>query len=312
VSPTSPHSPQGARPRAAAFLLLAPVILLWALNPLLVPDLSRSYPVPEINFLASACALVVLALGVTIGGRWRVLGSWSPGEWGGALLLGAVGMFPYSSLYFLAFSLAPESAGATNIINYLWPIWTVLLSALILKERLHWTGLLGLCLSFAGVYVLVSHGRFVELDRAAAPAYLAAGTGAFFWGLFSTLGKRRQADPLCSMLVYTAGACACFGGLALAVGGMRPPSGGDWARIALLGGGSNGIAYLLWVLALKRGETGRIASLAYLVPLVALLYLRLFRGTPVTTVHLVALVLVIAGPLVQLVRPRPAVPAKGA
>lgn len=288
---------------AAAPLILAPVILLWGLNPLLVPELSRSLPVPEINFLAAACATVVLAVAVLATGRWRAFRFWTLRDWGGALLLGAVGIFPYSSLYFLAFSLAPESAGATNIINYLWPIWTVVLSALVLRERLGWRTIAGLVLSFAGVYVVISNGRFVELDGAALPAYLAAGTGAFFWGLFSALGKRRRADPLCSMLVYDLSALVCFGILALALGGLRAPSGADWARLAFLGGLCNGVAYFLWITALRRGQTGRIASLAYLVPLVALGYLRIFRGAPIKAVHVVALILVVAGPVVQLVPP---------
>lgn len=292
---------QATRPGAAVALLLSPVILLWGLNPLLVPEISRSLPVPQINFIAASCAMVVLAVAVLATGRWRAFCSWTLRDWGGAFLLGAVGIFPYSSLYFLAFSLAPESAGATNIINYLWPIWTVLLSALLLRERLGWRTITGLILSFAGVYVVVSNGRFVDLDLAALPAYAAAGTGAFFWGLFSALSKRRRADPLCSMLVYDAAACLCFGILALAVGGLRAPDGADWARLALLGGGCNGVAYFLWTVALRRGRTGSIASLAYLVPLVALGYLWIFRGTLVRAVHLVALLLVVAGPLVQLV-----------
>jgi len=296
--------PPASSPRAAgrAYLLLAPVILLWAVNPLLVPALSRSLPVPEINFLASLCAVLVLAAAITATRRWGTYRSWGPRDWGGALLLGAVGIFPYSSLYFLAFSLAPESAGATNIINYLWPIWTVVLSTLILRERLGWRKVLGLALSFVGVYVIVSNGRFVELDRSALPAYLAAGSGAFFWGLFSILGKRRSHDEMCSMLLYQAGALVCFGALALSLGGLRLPSTRELAGLAILGGGSNGVAYLLWILALRRGDTSRISSLAYLVPLVALVYLRIFRGTPITAVHLVALVLVVAGPLVQLSR----------
>jgi drug/metabolite transporter (DMT)-like permease len=282
------------------------VILLWGLNPLLVPELSRSLPVPEMNFLATLLACVVLALAVTASGRWRRLRLWSARELAGAALLGVVGIFPYSGLYFLAFSLAPESAGATNIINYLWPIWTVLLSTLVLGERLGPRKALGLALSFAGVYVVISNGTLVRVDLQALPAYVAAGCGAFFWGLFSVLSKRRASDPLCSMLLSNVGALACFGVLAAAVGGNRAPAAEDWVRLIVLGGGCNGVAYLLWIVALRGGDTGRISALAYLVPIVALLYLRLARGAPITPAHLVALALVLAGPLVQL--PLPARP----
>jgi drug/metabolite transporter (DMT)-like permease len=64
------------------------------------------------------------------------------------------------------------------------------------------------------------------------------------------------------------------------------------------------LGYLCWILALRGGDTARIATLAYLTPFVALLYLALFRGTPVRPLQLASLALILAGPILERLRAR--------
>ena len=229
------------------------------------------------------------------------------------LLLGAACIFPYIALYYLAFSLAPSAAGEVNIINYLWPIWVLVLSGPLLKERLGWRGALSVLLGFAGVYLLASGGRLLEFRVEHWQAYLSAGSGAFFWGLFSVLSKRQRYEPLPAMFLYNLGALACFAlvvlGYSLApapagAGRLVLPSLQAWLLLLLLGGGANGLGYLFWILALRSGDTPRVATLAYLTPFVALLYLALFRGAPLRPLQLASLALILAGPILVGVRAR--------
>jgi drug/metabolite transporter (DMT)-like permease len=289
-------------------LFLIPVILLWATTPLLVTALSAQLPIYQINALGALFGLIVLALGLTLFRQWGALARYPGRDRLRMLLLGAAGIFPYTALYYLAFSLAPSAAGDVNIINYLWPIWVLVLSGPLLKERFGWRGVLSVLLGFLGVYLLASGGRLLELRTEHWWAYLCAGSGAFFWGLFSVLSKRQGFEPLPAMFLYTLGALACFAlvvlGYALApapagAGRLVLPSLYAWLLLLLLGGGANGLGYLCWILALRSGGTARIASLAYLTPFVALLYLALFRGTPVRPLQLASLALILAGPLLE-------------
>lgn len=289
-------------------LFLIPVILLWATTPLLVSELSAQLPVYQINALAALFALIVLALGLTLFRQWGALARYPGRDRRRMLLLGAVGIFPYATLYYLAFSLAPSAAGDVNIINYLWPIWVLVLSAPLLKERLGWRGVLSVLLGFLGVYLLASGGRLQKFRIEHWQAYLCAGSGAFFWGLFSVLSKRQRYEPLPAMFLYSLGALACFIvvvlGYALApgpagAGRLVLPALPAWLLLLLLGGGANGLGYLCWILALRGGHTARIATLAYLTPFAALLYLALFRGSPVRPLQLASLALILAGPIID-------------
>jgi len=77
-----------------------------------------------------------LAVARVAAGRWRPV--WLP------------------RTYFAALQLAPPAEA--NLVNYLWPLLIVLLSAPLAGERLGWPHLLGALLGFAGV-ALLAFGR---------------------------------------------------------------------------------------------------------------------------------------------------------
>ena len=282
-----------------AYLYLAVPILLWAATPLLVTELSLAMPVFEINFLATAFSVLTLAVTCTAFGKWRHLRKHSLKDYRTMILMGVTGIFPYTTLYYLAFSLAPASAGNINIINYLWPIWILILSIFLLKEPLTLRKTAGVLLSFVGVFLIVSGGTLVSFQAHNIPAYISAGCGAFFWALFSVMSKRHDFDALSSMLIYSVSALVCFFLVAVFFSSMVVPSAKSWILLFLLGGCVNGFGYLFWILALRTGNTATIANAVYLTPFVALIYLFLFKGYPITPPQLIALALILAGPLIQ-------------
>jgi len=285
-----------------AYLYLLVPILLWAATPLLVNELSAELPILEISCFATGFSILSLSLTITILRRWSAFRSFSRSNIRTMLLFGAIGLFPYTALYYLAFALAPEAAGNSNIINYLWPIWIVILSGSVLKEHLHWKKLLGIVTSFAGVYLIISDGRWIQFNLEHLPAYLSAGCGAFFWGLFSVLNKRYRFEALSAMLIYSLSAFVCFGLTAPLVGPLIWPSQRSWLLLLLLGGCVNGFGYLFWILALRRGNTAKISNLVYATPFIALVYMAVFRGISITTTQLAALIFILAGPVLQEIR----------
>lgn len=285
-----------------SYLFAAVPIILWASTPLLVTELAAELPVFQVNWLVTGFSILSLSTTLTVSGRWNKLRDYSRTDWATALLLGAAGLFPYTTLYYLAFALAPEAAGTSNIINYLWPIWIVVLAVPMLKERLDWKKILGIALSFSGVYVILTGGRWIRLQLEYLPAYLSAAAGAFFWGLFSVQNKRHRFDALSAMWIYNVGAFPCFAAVAVIASPLVWPTSRGWLLLFLLGGIVNGFSYLFWVLALRSGETARIANLVYITPFLALVYLAAFRGMQITATQLLAALLVIAGSILQGLR----------
>jgi len=91
-----------------AYLFAAVPILLWASTPLLVTELAAEIPVFQVNWLVTGFSIVSLSITMTILKRWRRLRDYSRKEMGTMLILGAMGLFPYTTLYYLAFALARQ------------------------------------------------------------------------------------------------------------------------------------------------------------------------------------------------------------
>jgi len=296
---------ESARPSLRGLWFLVPTVLLWGSTPLLVSEVSRQLPIWEANALISGFSTLTLALVVTAFGRWPALRALSGGQLAALLGLGAVANFPYTALYYLAFALAPEAAGDANIINYIWPLWVLILSVPLLREPLTWNKVLGMLVAFTGVYLLVSGGNWIHFRAENLPAYACAAAGALFWGLFSLLSKRQgEREPLTALFLYLGASFVCFTILALilaSAGAIRltPPSGRAWLMLAAVGAGANGLGALFWVLTLRHSDTALASTLVYLTPFAALVFLAVFRGTPVRPLQLAALALILGGPLLE-------------
>src|SRR6185503_170015 len=137
-------------------------------------------PIPPFQMVAMTFATGA-AIGIvrarTRGLPWTALLRWPLRVW----LLGVGGLFGYHALYFAALQLAPPAEA--NLVNYLWPLLIVLLSAPLAPERLGWPHLLGALLGFAGV-ALLALGR-VSFTSAYALGYALALGCAFAWSLYS-------------------------------------------------------------------------------------------------------------------------------
>ena len=56
-------------------------------------------------------------------------------------------------------------ASQAFIINYLWPIMTVIFACIILKEKITFRKMLAIILSFAGVIIVTSNGDLLNIGK---------------------------------------------------------------------------------------------------------------------------------------------------
>ncbi|MCU0887190.1 MAG: EamA family transporter [Rubritepida sp.] len=204
---------------------------------------------------------------------------------------GVGGLFGYHALYFAALAYAP--AIEANLLNYLWPLLIVLLSAPILGLPLGPRRLAGVALGFAGTALLIGGGA--RFDPAAWFGFLCAIGCAVVWALYSVTAKRLSAVPTEAV----AGFCAASALLALAAHlafeTSVAPDARQWLAAALLGLGPVGAAFFLWDAGMKRGDPRLLGTLAYAVPVASTLLLAAAGMGALTPAVLVALLLVAGG-----------------
>jgi len=238
------------------------------------------------TFTVGAAIGIVRALARGVG--WRGLVGWPLRVW----LLGVGGLFGYHALYFAALQLAPPAEA--NLVNYLWPLLIVLLSAPLAGERLGLLHLLVAAMGFAGVVVLAI-GR-VSFTGTYALGYALALGCAFVWSLYSVLSRRFGETPTDAIAAFCATSAALSLGCHLLFERtVWPASTTAWFAVLALGLGPAGAAFYLWDHAVKRGDIRALGALSYATPILSTALLIVCGLAPPTGALLIAALLVTVG-----------------
>jgi len=162
------------------------------------------------------------------------------------------------------------SAGSASLLIASVPIWTALLAAVALHERIPLRGWLGVLVSFGGVALIASgEGQGIRLSPQALVILAAAVTSA----AYMIMQKRYLARY--SALEFTA--YSIWSGTLL----MLPFARGLWratvtaptavtGAVVYLGIFPGALAYVAWAYVLSHGAAGRTTTLLYAIPVLAI------------------------------------------
>ena len=291
-------TPDSSRDRAsrAATAIGFGAILLWSALALLTASAGK---VPPFE-LAALTFAIGGGLGlIAVAARGRLAAFRQPWP---VWLVGVGGLFGYHALYFAALSRAPPAEA--SLINYLWPLLIVLMSALVPGERLRARHVLGAALGFAGAATLFA-GRSQgglgahALDPTVALGYGLALACAFVWSSYSVLSRRLKAAPTEAV----AGFCLATAALAalchFAFEATIAPAGlTAWAAMVGLGLGPVGLAFYLWDYGVKHGDLRLLGVAAYAAPALSTLILVAAGFAPATASLGFACALIVGGAVV--------------
>ncbi len=255
-------------------------------------------PVPPFQMVAMTFAVGALIGIVRAAWRGVALGTligWPRRVW----LLGVGGLFGYHALYFAALQLAPPAEA--NLVNYLWPLLIVLLSAPLAGEKLGWPHLVGALLGLAGVVVLAL-GRGLSFTGEYALGYALALGCAFAWSLYSVLSRRFGETPTDAIASFCAAASLLSLVCHLAFEHtVWPASATAWLAVLALGLGPAGTAFYLWDHAVKKGDIRALGAFSYATPILSTALLIAGGRAEPTSALLLAALLVTAGALLASV-----------
>ena len=241
-------------------LLALGAIALWGTLAALGVALAHVPPFLLTGLALCVGGLLALPLSRFEVSRWRV-----PLP---TLALGVGGLFGFHFLLFMALRLAPPVQA--NLINYLWPLFMVLLSPWLLPGmRLQAVHIAAALLGFAGAALVILGDPAGAGQQAGGWSwgYLLALMSALVWAGYSLLTRRVPHFPTAAI----GGFALVSGLLSLLCHALLEPAvaltGRDMLLIGALGLGPMGAAFFLWDMALKRGDTRQIGILSYLTPL---------------------------------------------
>lgn len=280
-----------------AHLFAAGSILLWGSTASVIKLLLVNLNSIQILFFASLFATVFLFTVSFFQGKLPLLKGFRGIDYAWFASMGLLGVFVYYVCLYLALSYLP--AQEAFIINYLWPIFIVIFAVLFLKERFTITKLIATLLSFAGVAIVTSKGNLSSLDFASPLGVFLAVVGAAAYGLFSVLGKKRDYDRFLSMAFYYLATFVYCSITLLLFDSIPSISAVQLLGLMWVGIGTSGLAFTFWFLALKYGNTSKIANLAFITPFLSLVYIYFLLGEAILPSSIFGLALIALGILVQ-------------
>lgn len=230
------------------------------------------------------------------------------GEWAALALMGFVGVFIHQMLQ--SFALTMTSATSTGWLIGLTPIWSAVLSAILLGERFGRWKIAGLVTGFAGALLVVTRGELGPeiFVRPSTLGDLMILISTINWAVYSVIGHRtiRRLGPR----MATSGAMLFGAGMLLpffaARRGWRELPGlspAGWTALLFLAIGCSALGYLFWYGALERLEVSRVAALLYLEPLVTFAAAMILLGERVSGIVVAGGLLVLAGVVIAQYAP---------
>lgn len=166
---------------------------------------------------------------------------------------------------------------AVGLINYLWPALSLVFSIPLLKQRAGPFLIFGIAFALAGTW-LATTGSTLQIenfyeDQTAFIPYGLALIAAISWALYSNLSRRWAAGN-------DGGGVPVFllaSGLILGIMRFFTPETSFWSwkaglELVYMAVFPGMIAYVLWDLAVRKGEIILVASLSYLTPLFSTIF----------------------------------------
>ena len=270
----------------------------WCTTATVSKLLLHSYTTMQILALSSAIAAAFLLLVNGIKGNLKKLRTYGLRDFLTTCGVGLLGTFGYDAMLYMGIDRL--LASQAMIINYLWPMMAVVAGCILLKEKMTLRKIIAVLLSFLGVMIVTSNGSLQGFSGSNLEGALCCVLAAVSYGLFVVLNKRLPYDPMVNMMLYYAQSAILAFVCVMIRGGMPVMSGVQTLGFLWIGIGCHAIAYVSWALAMKHGETAKVANLAYITPFLAMVVSHFVLGDPITVWSLGGLLVIVAGIFLQL------------
>ncbi|MFO8152087.1 DMT family transporter [Thioalkalivibrio sp.] len=285
-----------------AYAYAGAAVLLWS-TVASAFKLSLQYLDPlQLLLFSNAVSVLVLFTVLAVQGRIDRLREQTATAWWRLAGLGVLNPFLYYIVLFQAYDLLP--AQQAQALNYTWAITLAILSIPLLGQRIGTRGFIALLVSYAGVVVIATEGRPLDMAFTSLPGVLLALGSTIIWALYWIYNTRHRGDPVAALLIGFAFSLPLVLITTLLFSELTWPSWQGWLGAAWVGTFEMGLAFVFWLHALRlSATTARVGNLIFLAPFLSLVFIHFLVGETVLPATLLGLVLIIAGNVVQQWRP---------
>lgn len=279
------------------YLYVATAIFCWStiatVSKLMLGDLN-CMQLLWFNSFVAASALAVVSFA---NGKIKKLKNYKFKDFALSILVGFPGTFFYYVFYYAGTD--RMLASQAFIVNYLWPIMSVVFACLILGEKLTTRKIIAILISFFGV-AIVTGGDLMQMNGNIVMGVLMCTLGAVSYGLFTSLNQKVDYDKSLTVMISYTGTFLVTTIVNGINGDLFLPSlmqapGFLWNGIFTMA-----VADTAWILALEKGNTAKISNCAYITPFLSMVWTALILKEAITLKAVIGLSVMIMGIFIQL------------
>lgn len=287
-------------PKLKAIIYVLICVTFWALIPVVSKLGQSSLNNHQFLFWSSLCSLITFLILLIYTKKISAFKELSIKKWIQAITLGFIGTYLYYILLYYGY--ANANGLEVLIIQYFWPIFVILLSVILLKEKINIKKIAALIFGFSGVLLILSKGNLKDLHFDNLTINLIVLLAAFSAGLFSVLSKKIEIDTIVLVSIYFLVATISSFISMLFLSNFKLPSQETIVPILINGILVNGISYLLWIKALREVDASFIAPYIFLTPVLSAILLVVFFKEPFQPIYYAGMGCVIFGGLINSIK----------
>ena len=212
----------------------------------------------------------------------------------------ALGGIFAAGIPFLLFNYAAQSvpSGMMAVINAMTPMVGALVARVWLKEHLTLARLVGLCLGFTGIVILVwGDISFTRSGSGLGVIACLAASSCYGFAACYTTRYLKGVEPMAMATGSISASAILLMPTAVMAWPTTPVSGLAWAAALALSLVCTGLAYIIFYGLIDRVGASRSITVTFLVPIFGILWGMIFLSEPLTLRMIVATVIVLLGTL---------------
>ena len=254
-------------------------------------------PLPLLLFSTLLACLVLFSI-LLIQGKSGLLKNISIKDILISSFLGLLNPFLYYMVLLKAYNLLPAQEAGT--LNYIWPLFLVLLSIPMLKQKISFWSIVAILISFSGIFIISTHGELYSLHFTSLPGVALAVGSAVFWALYWIFNVKDQREAVSKLFLNF-----CFGFLytliaVILAGDFSLPLWRGISGAIYIGFFEMGITFVLWINALKySATTAKVSNLIYLSPFFSLIIIHFTVGETILISTVTGLFFIVCGIILQ-------------
>lgn len=254
----------------------------------------------QLILLASFASSVLLLAVLFLQGRLSELWRQPLRVYISSFLFGLLNPTLYYLLLFWAYDLLP--AQEAQAINYSWAIVMTFMAVPLLKQRLYWYDCIAAAFCYIGVCTIATRGDLFGLNFASVLGVSLAVLSTVVWSTYWIFNQKDQREPVLGLCLNFITALPVITLIAIWRGefNLLASPWQAWAGGVYVGLLEMGLAFILWLSAMKRADnTAQLANLIFISPFLSLFFIAFFLGEAILPSTLVGLGLIVAGLLLQ-------------